>query len=44
MTHLLAWVTTGLVTGWSVRTVTRGRRDFGLLGDIVTGVLGARVS
>jgi len=41
--ELLTWTATGLGTGWLVRTAMRSRRDFGLLGDLITGWLGGLV-
>jgi uncharacterized membrane protein/uncharacterized membrane protein YeaQ/YmgE (transglycosylase-associated protein family) len=41
--QLLTWTATGLGAGWFVLTVMRSRRDFGVLGDLVTGCLGAVV-
>lgn len=43
MLELLTWTATGLGTGWLVRTAMRSRRDFGLLGDLITGWLGGLV-
>jgi uncharacterized membrane protein/uncharacterized membrane protein YeaQ/YmgE (transglycosylase-associated protein family) len=41
--QLLTWTATGLGAGWFVLTVMRSRRDFGVLGDLLTGCLGAVV-
>jgi uncharacterized membrane protein/uncharacterized membrane protein YeaQ/YmgE (transglycosylase-associated protein family) len=41
--QLLTWTVTGLGAGWFVLTVMRSRREFGVLGDLVTGCLGAIV-
>ncbi len=41
--QLLTWLLIGLSSGWVMRTVLRDRRDFGLLGDLVTGTLGAEL-
>jgi uncharacterized membrane protein/uncharacterized membrane protein YeaQ/YmgE (transglycosylase-associated protein family) len=41
--QLLTWTATGLAAGWFVLTVMRSRREFGLLGDLVMGCLGAIV-
>jgi uncharacterized membrane protein/uncharacterized membrane protein YeaQ/YmgE (transglycosylase-associated protein family) len=41
--ELLTWTATGLVVGWLVRKLMRSRRDFGLVGDLVTGWLGGVV-
>lgn len=43
MFQLLTWTTTGLVAGWLARTLMRSRREFGLVGDLVTGWLGALI-
>jgi uncharacterized membrane protein/uncharacterized membrane protein YeaQ/YmgE (transglycosylase-associated protein family) len=43
MTELLVWTATGLAAGWFVLTAMRSRREFGVLGDLVTGCLGAIV-
>ncbi|MGE0384069.1 MAG: DUF1003 domain-containing protein [Gammaproteobacteria bacterium] len=37
------WVATGLVTGWVTRTAMRSQREYGVLGDITSGCLGAVV-
>ena len=39
--EFLTWLLTGILVGWIVRTAMRTRRDFGLLGDLITGSLGA---
>jgi uncharacterized membrane protein/uncharacterized membrane protein YeaQ/YmgE (transglycosylase-associated protein family) len=41
--QFLTWTFTGLGAGWLVRTLMRTRRDFGLVGDLVTGWLGGLV-
>jgi uncharacterized membrane protein/uncharacterized membrane protein YeaQ/YmgE (transglycosylase-associated protein family) len=41
--QLLVWTVTGLGAGWFVLTVMRSRREFGVLGDLVMGCLGAIV-
>jgi len=41
--QLLTWTVTGLGAGWFVLTVMRSRREFGVLGDLVMGCLGAIV-
>jgi len=41
--QFLTWTATGLGAGWLVRTLMRSRRDFGLVGDLVTGWLGGLV-
>lgn len=38
--QVLIWLGTGMAVGWVIRTSTRSRRDFGFLGDLVTGALG----
>ena len=43
MRQLFTWTVTGLAAGWFVLTVMRSRREFGVLGDLVTGCLGAVV-
>ena len=43
MLQFLTWTATGLGAGWLVRTLMRSRRDFGLVGDLVTGWLGGLV-
>jgi uncharacterized membrane protein/uncharacterized membrane protein YeaQ/YmgE (transglycosylase-associated protein family) len=39
--QLLTWTATGLGAGWLARTLMRSHRNFGLVGDLVTGWLGA---
>jgi uncharacterized membrane protein/uncharacterized membrane protein YeaQ/YmgE (transglycosylase-associated protein family) len=41
--QLLTWTVTGLGAGWFVLTVMRSRREFGVVGDLVMGCLGAIV-
>jgi uncharacterized membrane protein/uncharacterized membrane protein YeaQ/YmgE (transglycosylase-associated protein family) len=43
MEQAITWVVTGLIVGWLVRTAMKSGRDFGLIGDLVTGSLGAVV-
>ena len=43
MIELFTWTATGLVVGWLVRKLMRSRRDFGLVGDLITGWLGGVV-
>jgi uncharacterized membrane protein YeaQ/YmgE (transglycosylase-associated protein family) len=43
MLQLLTWTATGLLAGGLARIVMRSRRDFGLLGDLLTGWFGALV-
>ena len=43
MEQAITWVVTGLIVGWLVRTAMKSQRDYGLLGDLVTGSLGAVV-
>ena len=37
---VLAWIVVGLIAGWLAGVVVRGS-GYGLLGDIILGVLGA---
>jgi uncharacterized membrane protein YeaQ/YmgE (transglycosylase-associated protein family) len=37
---ILAWIVVGLIAGWLAGKVTRGS-GFGLIGDIILGVVGA---
>jgi uncharacterized membrane protein YeaQ/YmgE (transglycosylase-associated protein family) len=39
---ILAWIVVGLIAGWLAGKVTRGS-GFGLLGDIILGIVGALV-
>lgn len=39
---LLSWIVVGLIAGWLAGKVMRGR-GFGLVGDIIIGVVGALV-
>lgn len=39
---LLIWVLVGAIAGWLSGTIVKGR-GFGLIGDIVVGILGAFV-
>ena len=41
MFEFLTWVLTGVLVGWIARVAMRTRHDFGLLGDLTTGSLGA---
>jgi len=42
--HTVAvWILAGLFAGWVARLAMRGPRDYGLLGDLATGCLGAVV-
>ena len=43
MLQLVTWTATGLVAGGLARILMRSRRDFGLLGDLLTGWFGALV-
>jgi uncharacterized membrane protein/uncharacterized membrane protein YeaQ/YmgE (transglycosylase-associated protein family) len=43
MAQTLTWIATGLLVGWLTRTAMRSRRDYGLIGDLVTGALGGVV-
>ena len=40
--HLLAWILIGLIAGWLAGLIVKGG-GFGLIGDIVVGVIGAFV-
>ncbi len=39
---ILAWIVVGLIAGWLAGKVMRGH-GFGLLGDIIVGILGALI-
>jgi len=39
---IIAWLVVGLIAGWAAGKVSRGH-GFGLLGDIVVGLIGALV-
>jgi len=39
---ILAWIVVGLIAGWLAGKVTRGS-GFGLIGDIILGIVGALV-
>jgi uncharacterized membrane protein/uncharacterized membrane protein YeaQ/YmgE (transglycosylase-associated protein family) len=41
--ELITWTAIGLGAGWLARTLTRSRRQFGVVGDLTTGWLGAVV-
>ena len=43
MLQFLTWTATGLGAGWLVRTLMHSRREFGLVGDLVTGWVGGLV-
>src|SRR6188472_3055597 len=43
MEQAITRVVTGLIVGWLVRTAMKSERDFGVIGDLVTGSLGAVV-
>jgi len=43
MLQAFTWIATGLLVGWLVRTAMKSRRDYGLIGDLITGTLGAVV-
>lgn len=43
MEQVIIWIATGLIVGWLVRTAMKSGRDYGALGDLVTGSLGAVV-
>lgn len=38
---VIIWILTGLLAGWVARLAMRSQRDYGLLGDLTTGCLGA---
>jgi uncharacterized membrane protein YeaQ/YmgE (transglycosylase-associated protein family) len=38
MTHYIVWVTTGILAGWIIGLVMRGR-GCGLIGDLILGLL-----
>jgi uncharacterized membrane protein/uncharacterized membrane protein YeaQ/YmgE (transglycosylase-associated protein family) len=40
---ITAWVLTGLFAGWIARIAMRSPRDYGVLGDLTTGCLGALI-
>ena len=40
--NLIAWLIIGVVAGWLAGLIVRGR-GFGLIGDIILGVIGAFV-
>ena len=40
MRLLLTWIMSGFLVGWLIRVVMGSRRDFGVLGDIILGLLG----
>ena len=39
---ILSWIIVGLIAGWLAGAVMRGR-GFGIIGDIVIGILGALI-
>jgi uncharacterized membrane protein YeaQ/YmgE (transglycosylase-associated protein family) len=41
--YVLTWMLTGILVGWIVRVAMKTTHDFGLLGDLTTGSLGALV-
>jgi uncharacterized membrane protein/uncharacterized membrane protein YeaQ/YmgE (transglycosylase-associated protein family) len=41
--YVLTWMLTGILVGWIVRVAMKTAHDFGLLGDLTTGTLGALV-
>ena len=43
MIDVLIWMLTGVFVGWLARVAMRTRRDFGLVGNLLTGSLGAVV-
>ena len=40
---ILAWLIVGIIAGWLAKMVIPGEGPMGLLGDLVTGVVGAIV-
>ncbi|MFN8062415.1 MAG: DUF1003 domain-containing protein [Vicinamibacterales bacterium] len=43
MQHVFTWVATGLAVGWIARIAMKSRREFGPVGDLLTGLLGSLV-
>jgi len=43
MIDVLIWIVTGVFVGWAARLAMRSSRDYGLVGDLVTGSLGAAI-
>jgi uncharacterized membrane protein/uncharacterized membrane protein YeaQ/YmgE (transglycosylase-associated protein family) len=43
VTYVLTWMLTGILVGWIVRVAMKTQHDFGLIGDLTTGSLGAIV-
>ena len=43
MQYVLTWFISGLVAGWLARVAMKSKRDFGVLGDLTVGSLGALV-
>ncbi|MGE0404753.1 MAG: DUF1003 domain-containing protein [Candidatus Korobacteraceae bacterium] len=43
MKYVLTWFISGLVAGWVARVAMKSKRDFGVLGDLTVGSLGALV-
>jgi uncharacterized membrane protein/uncharacterized membrane protein YeaQ/YmgE (transglycosylase-associated protein family) len=41
--YVLTWFISGLVAGWLARVAMKSKRDFGVLGDLTVGSLGALV-
>lgn len=39
---ILSWIIVGLIAGWLAGAIMRGR-GFGIIGDIVIGILGALI-
>ena len=39
---ILSWIIVGLIAGWLAGSLMRGR-GFGIIGDIVVGILGALI-
>lgn len=41
--NIFIWIVTGLFAGWIARMAMRSQRDYGVMGDLATGCLGAVV-
>lgn len=40
---LLTWIIVGLIAGWLANLVMRGGGPYGVIGDIILGIIGALV-
>ncbi len=38
---IMAWITVGIIAGWMAKRVIPGEGPKGVLGDLVTGIVGA---